>query len=218
MYTHVHCTCMCGLWRVCSYCVGLLLSSQSCLLLTLHSSSSMCQYSSSPSSTAPQPHQSTLPGELGSVHTCIPSRLGVYMYITVTCVFVFACVVAVRLCSCVCLRIHVVLCHLSFLLPLTSPLSSTTTVSLHPLNHFHVAVAQSLQSLSLLLPLVSMYVRCMLRVCRNWCSLRYSFCTCWFLVDLVLSLYFPSLPFPPFLPLQLLLCPLLVHSYFHVPL
>ena len=58
-----------------------------CLLPSLSTATVPCvSTQSSPSSTAPQPHPPTLPGELCSLYT--PSRLGVYMYTTVTCVVV----------------------------------------------------------------------------------------------------------------------------------
>ena len=58
-----------------------------CLLPSLSTAAVPCvSTQSSPSSTAPQPHPPTLPGELCSLYT--PSRLGVYMYTTVTCVVV----------------------------------------------------------------------------------------------------------------------------------
>ena len=108
-----------------------------CLLPSLSTAAVPCVSSqSSPSSTAPQPHPPTLPGELCSLYT--PSRLGVYMYT---------------------ILLLVLLCVLSVYPSLSpSPPPLTPQLSLHPLHHFHVPVVQSLLSLSLLLQLVSLCV------------------------------------------------------------
>ena len=80
------------------------------LVVLSPSTAAVPDVSTTPSSTTPQTHPPTLPGELCSLYT--PSRLGVYMYTTVICVVVYSCV-----------------CYLFILPSLPHPLPSTAIIA-----------------------------------------------------------------------------------------